>query len=276
MTRLGLSLPEGAGVTNGGLSDRLDALGVVPAYVPIWCTWGVTRVGPPDGRFPAAALTGLRRRGIAPVVYWQPDRDAGEHASVLRGDWDDYITGWATDARAWGHQVLVRFAHEQNGDWFRWSPGKGTNTPASFIAMWRYVVDMVGSIAPDVNFWWCPNAKGRVLKETWPGDGWVDVVGLDGYAWTQPLKPASIFLAAGMHQLDFLSERPVIIGEFGCASGGDRASRAAWLRNAMRWFRMKRIEGAIYFDIDMRPKHPDWSLDAEPRIRDIWVREASR
>jgi mannan endo-1,4-beta-mannosidase len=275
MTLLGIALPEGAGVAHGDLSAAIDRLPALPAMLPIWCTWGAEHDGPPDGSFPVAALDMLRRRGIAPVVFWQPDRDAGEHANVLRGDWDGYIDAWATEARAWGHGVRVRFAHEQNGDWFRWSPGKGTNTAESYIAMWRYVVERVRAIAPNVRFWWCANARpSAAMRLTWPGDGWVDVVGLDGYAWTVPLASVADILGAPLTRLRGLSRRPIIIGEFACTSDGTDTERRRWLRNAMAWLRRKGVAGAIWFDIDMRPAgHPDWSLGA---TRLAWATEVMR
>ena len=257
--KIGIALPQCLGRGSGDLLARVDALPVLPSHVPVWCSWDNGSAGPPGAAFPTREVAGLTDRGIRPVIFWQPAGPASQHASILRGDHDGYIDGWAHAAADWGGTVLARFAWEQNWG-MPWGPGRNGNTAASYISMWRYVVGRVRSIAPRVLFWWCPNVTPvAAIDDTWPGDPWVDRVGLDGYAWRAPLRPASTLYGPALDVLRRLSDRPVLIGEFGVAAG--ITGRRAWLRDTVRWFDSHGITAAIYFSIDMRwAKQPDWRL----------------
>ena len=67
--------------------------------------------------------------GTVPLIYWAPvdPADPGSPAwtynTILNGDHDAYITQFAQDAKAYGGRVLLRFAHEMDGDWFPWGIG---------------------------------------------------------------------------------------------------------------------------------------------------------
>ena len=85
-----------------------------------------------------------------------------------------------------GKQVPMIFRpyHEFDGDWFWW--GKAHTTRDEFISMWRFTVsylrDSIGvhnflyAFSPDNKF----NTEAEFL-ERYPGDEWVDMVGMDNY-----------------------------------------------------------------------------------------------
>jgi hypothetical protein len=257
MTTLGISLPEGIGgwvgrtQGEGTLLDALDRLPFTPSHTAIWRTWDDPDVGADFP--PTELLDGIHTRGITPVIFWQP---VGDHAAILRGEWNDYLDRWALAARAYRKPIVVRYAHEQNGDWFGWSPGKGDNTAQSYRRMWR----LVAARMPDnVRMWWCPNVDGRPMAETWPGERWVHLVGLDGYAWRGPRTSVAYRFGKSLTALRAITDKPVIVGEFGCAPGPDRER---WLANGLRWFGRHGVDAALWFDIDMRfDGHPDWRMD---------------
>lgn len=262
MTTLGISLPEGIGgwvgetQGKGSLLDALDRLPFTPSHTAIWRTWQDPLVGEdfPD----PALLRALRSRGTTPVIFWQP---VGDHGSILRGEHDAYLRRWARDAEAYGRPIIVRFAHEMNGDWFPWSPGKGGNTARSFVLMWRYVARRMPE---NVRMWWCPNRGGSTpMDECWPGRLHVDVVGLDGYAWHGTSPSVADLFRGPLRRLRTISDKPVIIGEFGAAPG---PGRERWLANGMRWFTRQDVDAALWFDVDMRfDGHPDWRMDWSER-----------
>lgn len=261
--RLGVALQEGAGIGGGDLLSAVDALPVKPGLVPVWCRWTTEtpRPMPPDSDFPTESVRGLRERGIRPVVFWEP---VGDHDQVLSGEWDSYLRAWALAASSEG-RVIVRLAHEQNAPWMPWSVGRRDNNAASYVAMWRHVVRIVRRFAPGVRFLWCPDVSNvRLIVPTFPGDRWVDLVGVDGYRWPgKPLTPSAIYGRA-ITAVRALSARPLVIAEFGVAGDYPEAERRRWLLNATRYFLEQDVHSAIYFDIDMRQasngKHPDWRL----------------
>lgn len=84
-----------------------------------------------------------------------------------------------------GHPIPIIFRpfHEHTGDWFWW--GRPNNTPEDYIALWRFTVEYLRDIkglhnllyaySPDIF-----ESKGHYL-ECYPGDEWVDILGLDDY-----------------------------------------------------------------------------------------------
>ena len=84
--------------------------------------------------------------------------------------------------------VIFRPWHEHNGDWFWW--GKGNCTADEYIALWRFTVTylrdtrnlhhLIYAISPDRSRMDLADLRGSYLY-AWPGDGFVDLIGLDNY-----------------------------------------------------------------------------------------------
>src|SRR5690349_8829219 len=77
-----------------------------------------------------------------------------------------------------GVVVLWRPFHEMNGDWFWWN-GKD---PDTFIKLWRQMFDYFTTTKQLDNLLWVysPN-HGKKTTDYYPGDRYVDIVGLDAY-----------------------------------------------------------------------------------------------
>jgi mannan endo-1,4-beta-mannosidase len=80
--------------------------------------------------------------------------------------------------------MIFRPYHEFDGDWFWW--GKGHSTKEEFTSLWKFTVsylrDSLGvhnfiyAFSPDNKF----NTEAEFL-DRYPGDEWVDMVGMDNY-----------------------------------------------------------------------------------------------
>jgi len=253
------------------------SVGRAPALWSIWSTWGGDDRAFPDTTF----LNGLQTRGVVPMVVWQPvdpahfDGDAYRYRRIIAGDFDPYIRHWAQAAKAWGGRVLLRFAHEMNGYWFPWSPGRFDNTPAGFIKAWRHVWKIIRGPAPggigatNVKFVWspgspCPSCTPYSL--IYPGDKYVDYVGFTAFNWGTGYSswvPMVKKFTPAMKALAKVSSKPVIAAETGSSKlGGDKA---AWIRLGYPavYTRFPSIKAIVYFNVDMRPVHqPNWLLSA--------------
>jgi mannan endo-1,4-beta-mannosidase len=77
-----------------------------------------------------------------------------------------------------GVVVLWRPFHEMNGNWFWWN-GKD---PESFIKLWRQMFDYFSKTKKLDNLLWVysPN-HGEKTTDYYPGDRYVDLIGLDAY-----------------------------------------------------------------------------------------------
>lgn len=281
---LGISLIEGVTPTPDDDLVALDAFaaraGRMPASFSIWSDWGGANAAFPD----AALLDGLAARGVRPVIFWQPvgpdlDEDPERYgsAAIARGDWDPYLLTWAEAAAASGDRVIVRFAHEMNAPWFPWAVGGVSgNTAAGFRAAWRHIVELIRPIAPEVRFLWSPNEPcGRPcvdLAELYPGDAWVDLAGFDAYDWKPAeRRPMVERYREAMRALRAVTDKPVIVAETGAAGPAD--GRGEWLADGLAAVEaaFPRLEGLIWFDIDMRDSgHPDWRLTADDGSLAAW------
>jgi beta-mannanase len=233
----------------------------------------------PNGYAPQVSeLTAWAARGIVPVLTWQPlsDYANGPDAAytlltITAGNHDAEINAWATAAAAYGKPLYIRFAHEMNGDWYPWGQHINGNTPAQYVAAWRYVVNKFRAAgATNVKWIWAPNV---LYGTTWPitglypGDSYVDVIGMDGYNWgTSGDGPVGWYsfttLFAGLYdQVRALApSKPIIVAEVNSAeSGGDKA---AWIKSAFLTeipARFPAVQGVMWFDTT-GGFDPNWSI----------------
>ncbi|MFN7119625.1 MAG: glycoside hydrolase family 26 protein [Saprospiraceae bacterium] len=88
--------------------------------------------------------------------------------------------------------IIFRPWHENTGSWFWW--GKASCTPEEYKAFWRFTVDYLRNVknvhhllyaySPD------PFQTKEEYLETYPGDAYVDVMGLDHYFWVNSIARA--------------------------------------------------------------------------------------
>jgi hypothetical protein len=189
------------------------------------------------------------------MVSWEPWTYT-EHPISLRGiaagRYDRYVHKAARAAAAWGHPILLRFAHEMNGNWYPWGRGRGSNTPRIYRKAWRHLVRIFRTEgASNVEWVWTPNVNNGSYPfgQFYPGDEWVDWVGLDGFNWGQggDWRSFTEIFGSSYESLARLSTRPMIIAETASnQSGGDKA---AWVSSALRREipRFSRIRAVVWF-----------------------------
>ncbi len=260
-------------------SAPLDAYATLVGRMPTLVQWYQDWAHPGVREFDPVKMNAVTSRGAVPVVTWNPWDDAGgasqpaySLSAIASGSYDPFIRQWAHDAAAWGQPFLLRFAPEMNGDWFPWGMGVNGNTSADYIAAWRHVVDIFRQAgATNARWVWCPNVAGApqvTFPTLYPGDSYVDWVGLDGYNWgtSQPSDPskqwtglAAIF-GASYDALVALTSKPVMIAETASTElGGDKA---AWITQGLLTdvpTRLPAVRAVIWFDEN---KETDWRVNS--------------
>lgn len=229
-----------------------------PAVVLMFLDWD---------RYPdESVLDDLDAAGSVPMVTWEPwnaETQRGlDWGALLAGDFDPYVQKFALRLKAYGKPVFLRFAHEMNGDWYPWAgqsmgPGIYQNV---YRHIWRIFSD---AGAENVRWVFSINAENVPAENDYascyPGDSFVDYIGLDGYNWgtTQSWSSwkgfDSIF---GDVYEDVIRAygKPVILSEFGSTSAG--GDKARWIAEALDQIRMMpEIKGFVLFNID---KETDW------------------
>jgi beta-mannanase len=195
--------------------------------------------------FPSSTLTPIRNAGAVPLITWEPwaysTTDANYTlANIINGNFDAYITTWATNAKSWGYPFFLRLAHEMNGKtWYPWQEGYNTNTSGQYVQAWKHVVDIFRAVGcNNANWVWCPNVSyygSTSLATLYPGHDYVDWVALDGYNMatsTSNWKTFSTVFNATLGELAQIAPgKNIMVAETGSSEAG--GSKAAWITDAI-------------------------------------------
>lgn len=107
---------------------------------------------------------------------------------ILNGKYDDFLIKYAQDMQEFGHPILFRLNNEMNGDWCIYSSYFTSNDTELFKAKWIYIYNLFKNQGVDNAIWvWNPHDasfpgfKWNHYLTYYPGDEYVDVVGLTGY-----------------------------------------------------------------------------------------------
>ncbi len=199
--------------------------------------------------------------GALPLIQLNPRHVS--LTSVARGVYDERIRKYADAVKAFGCQVVLSFGHEMNGWWYPW--GLPATTPATFIAAWRHIHDVFAAQHVSNVIWsWDPSHLYQTFRtksaspasEWYPGNRYVDWVGLDGY-----LARGQTFRGIFEHQLRNIRSvtgKPVYLAETGVAGGPDQVRQITQLFASLRGYR---LIGLVWFDLNR--KQP-WRLEGRP------------
>ena len=105
-----------------------------------------------------------------------------QYKGILKG-----IANWANNVRGTDGRIvpmIFRPYHEFDGGWFWW--GKPHSTKEEFISLWRFTVSYLRDSLKVHNFIYCFSPDNLFNTEAefldrYPGDEWVDMVGMDNY-----------------------------------------------------------------------------------------------
>ena len=113
--------------------------------------------------------------------------------------------------------IIFRPYHELDGHWFWW--GKPFCTPEEFIALWRMTVDYLRlnkgiknylyAFSPDRWF----DSEEEYL-ERYPGDGYVDIVGMDNYHDFTPKGDSVVFVTKKLRIISSIARKKNKIAAF--------------------------------------------------------------
>lgn len=148
-----------------------------------------------------------KRGGVNTISWHIPNMVTGTHswdktpsvAAILPGGNKheaflkklDHVADFLEDCKVGNTFIPIVFRpwHEHNGDWFWW--GKGNATEEDYIALWRFTVDylknekdihhLIYSFSPDRSRMNIDSAAHESYLYGYPGDDYVDVLGLDNY-----------------------------------------------------------------------------------------------
>ncbi|MGW4155854.1 glycoside hydrolase family 26 protein [Micromonospora chersina] len=245
-------------------------------------------------RFDRTSFDRISDRGMLPLLAWEPwDNTVDEAARrkglpvreidqlrsnqptyrlsrIAGGDFDSYLRSWAEGIRSLGYPVAIRFAHEMNGDWYPWSEASNGNRPGEYVRAWRHVHDVFRAAgATNVTWVWSPNARWDdstpKLSGLYPGDDYVDWVGLSGYygiGFHSDYRSFEEIFGPTITEIRAFSGKPFVVTETGASDATGR--KAEWITETFRALpRHPEIIGLIWFEVD---KELDWRIVSSPAV----------
>lgn len=244
----GIDLPAD---TAAALSSVTRAAGEAPTVESVFVKLDSTS-------FTVNALQAIRSRGMTPFVTLEPwsyrDRWGQSNItqyslrSLVAGHWDGQLRHIAGILAAYDHPVYLRFAHEMNGWWYPWAVNQNGNDATLYVQAWRHVARIVrGAARANVSLVWSPNlltgsSKESPISSSYPGDQWVDYMGLTAY--NRTLAPSTT-LTPSYNALTKVSSKPIILSETGASGAG----KLGWIRAFGPYLAShRRITGFIWFN----------------------------
>ncbi|MDP9428939.1 MAG: glycosyl hydrolase [Actinomycetota bacterium] len=269
--------------TTDDLDRFIAATGTRPEVFDTFESWSLGR---PLQRGIADTVA---QRGARLSVTWEPwdssnrttEQPGYSLASITAGAHDAYIDTYAQSIKQYPYQVTIRLMHEMNGNWYPWGAGVNGNEAGQFVQAWRHVHDRFRAAGvTNVKWLWAPNAVypgGAPLASLYPGDAYVDAVGISNYNWGEAVRDGfatrwhtfgSLF-DPSIAELQALTAKPVWITEV--ASSSDGGSKAAWLTAMFAELQQRpEIAGVVWFSqVDQR-RGVDWRIQTEADTAQAW------
>ncbi|MDR3032425.1 MAG: beta-mannanase [Kitasatospora sp.] len=248
---IGVAL-DGAPASMEPVQKYTEMVGKQPNVIENYAGWG--------DQFDSTGVRLTWQNGALPYIAWEPHKTP--LADIAKGDSDAYIKAFATAVQKTNVPVAISFAHEMNGHWYDW--GTKTNSPEDFVAAWHRIHDIFQDRGASNVIWvWSPNIVNPVqqvaLQPYYPGDGYVDWVGMVGY-WTECCdKDFEQVYGPTMTQVRKFSGKPFIISETAAEPGKKASSFVDQLFAGVEAH--PDVLGFVWFNIS---KRADWRLEKTP------------
>jgi hypothetical protein len=252
---LGIEAP-GAPASLAPVQRFAASIGRKPNLIGQYVAWNTP--------FPAQSVARAWSYGALSYLAWEPYGASVQ--SIAAGHSDGYITGFAKAVRALNDPVALSFGHEMNGFWYPW--GTKDTTPAEFVAAWRRIHNLFAQAGASNVIWvWNPNDIFPVpqiqLQPYYPGNAYVDWIGITGYFSTTGPDTYAQLYAPTLAEVRTFSDKPFIIAETSVETGPNEvlSARQLILGTVLAHPRML---GLIWFDYDK--DNVDWRVESRPII----------
>jgi mannan endo-1,4-beta-mannosidase len=226
-------------------------VGQRPNLILFYSGWGE--------RFKAPFSREVSSHGAVPLVQINPGTTSIK--AIASGRYDNYLRTYARRVRAFGHPVVIGFAHEMNGTWYPW--GWPHVRPRTWIAAWRHLVTVFRlNGAKNVTWLWTISSGRKhaaIAAKYWPGRSWVTWAGIDGYFYT-PSSFNAVFAPEirVIHRLD--RGLPILLSETGA---GQVAGQARMIPRLFAGIKRWRLLGLVWYDVPQSNGryHQDWRIE---------------
>ena len=224
--------------------------------------------------FPAKWVNKVKAAGAIPNIALEPNQGLAEVKD------DDYLRGWAREAKQAGCPIFLRFASEMNGKWTAYH-----KDPRLYVEKFRLVYRVMKQEAPNVALVWTVfGTPASNIVRYYPGDDYVDWVGTNIYSvhhhnanlefpgWQEDPRD---FLRPVYRR--YAPRKPIQVSEYGashtCGACEQKVSDFAQEKMRLMYDGLRRqfprVRLIYYFDLDARfmsNSRNDYSLTDDPGL----------
>lgn len=223
-----------------------------------------------ENNFPIDIAQGLNGRTL--VIFWEAmdynneskEQKEFSYNAIINGDWDNYISSFAKEIKEYGDPVILIPFEEMNGDWYPWSISENNNSPEKHIEAYKHIHDLFNDVS-NVKFGWTINADSEFSSNYYPGDEYIDYIGLNGFNFGDPWQSFNDIFSNSLIQLSKYN-KPIYIFSFACAEGENKAE---WIINALlvEIPKYEQIKGWIWFNEN---KEKDWRVWSDEESLEVF------
>ncbi|MBP9817323.1 beta-mannosidase [Candidatus Shapirobacteria bacterium] len=236
-----------------------------------------------DTKYTSEQLDKIRDSGknilitLEPWPIFSSNSDSSQLFDDIRAGRYDEKVNLMCDNLAKYPDVIIRWGHEMDmpSGRYTWSGGN----PQKYIESYKHFVDTCRKRAEQVKYMWSP-AGNKNLKEYYPGESYVDYVGLSIYYypdWQKDYGSTFFDLLSSKYELVKNYKKKIIIAELGVY--GSEEMQKKWLEGATKSFnRFPLLDGLVYFNSTDHPgvwgdlPTPDWQI-SESTLKILTGRE---
>jgi hypothetical protein len=228
--------------------------------------------------FDPEGATFLWQHGQLPMLALVPSDTA---LADIGGGYDDaYVRQLAQQIASYHGPLALSFAGEMNGPWNSWGPNHAK--AADFVAAWKHVHDVFHEAGVTNVVWtWSPHVVDTgttaKLRPYYPGDAYVDWVGLIGYYGPIDGTAFSDLFTPTIKEIARFSGKPVLITETGVAESSRKQQQ---VRDLFQGAATAGVIGLVWYD--QRKDWPgskqmmDWRIDTSVGARAAFRIESAR
>ncbi len=213
-----------------------------------------------DNSFPSALSSKVGQKGKTLIIFWEPSFG---YDSIINGSKDEYIKSFAASAKAYGYPVILVPFDEMNLNEEAWGYGQNGNTAAKFKTAWQRIHDLFSGVT-NVKFGVAynnvsiPATSGNTFSDYYPGDDYVDYVGVDGFNFGNPWQTFGQVFDTAIDQLQCF-HKPIYIFSTASTAG---TQKSAWITEGLGAHikSYSNIAGWVWFN---QGGSPNWLVNSD-------------
>jgi len=192
------------------------------------------------------------------------------YASIAVGNCDEFLKNAGRNLSQYKKPFFLRFAWEMNIESMEWSIQKTGSTSSDFILAWRRMHDFFEKEGVKNVLWvFAPDVGNTEYGNIYPGDNYVDWVGLDGYNWgtTQSWSRWQSFNEVFSNAYSAITlaapNKPLMISEINSTDQG--GSKVSWYTDALQTQisrNFPKISAVVFYNEDRSAReNVNWLID---------------